>query len=171
MVLSNKPRLLQIADEHRGGLIYRGTDATQAVANIAVVVPAAGADGHHHLDEADAGFHEAAGHEAARAEVGGDWIVQTVQPAHGDRLARQIEQALGVQLHAGGKLVIPNAPFQLGFIGEELAAFFVEADQGIEIGLLNAGGERRGGMQIEYGRSARLNLRAPELSRQPAAFP
>ena len=79
--------LLQIADEHGGGLIYRGADATQALANIAVVVPATGADRHHHLDEADARFHEAAGHEAARAEVRGGWIVQTVQPAHGNRLA------------------------------------------------------------------------------------
>ena len=91
------------------------------------------ADRRRDLHVAHARFDEAAGHQAAHAEVGRRRIVEAVQAAGRPCFVREVEQLLGMELHAGGQLVALDAGLEFGIDRIELAAFFVEVGQQCEV--------------------------------------
>src|SRR5262249_61030982 len=108
------PALLRTLARRRRWPVPLRKDPSQTLPDVAVMIPAAPADRHHDLDEANAGLNEPACHQAARAEVGGRRVVRAVQAANARRLPGEVEQLLGVELHAGGQLIVADAGLELG---------------------------------------------------------
>ena len=158
--------LLEIHDESGGGLIDLETGCWQAGEDAAVMVPSlvAGEDG----DEADAALNEAAGDEAALAELFGGGFVDAVELPRGLALLHDVERLFGGGLHAGGELEALDARLQIGFAGAGVGVLAVEAVDEIEVAGLRLALQRHGRIEIENAGLFGPDDGALEHGRQPA---
>ena len=119
--------LFEIGEEGADGLIaFAGEaavvfDVIVGVPGLAVAVP--------ELDEADAAFEEAAGHEALAGEGAG-----AVEVADGLGFAVEIEGIGGLGLHAVGEFETADAGFELGVVMAAGEVVFVELAEEVELG-------------------------------------
>ena len=104
----------------------------------------------HDLDETDAGFDKAACHQALGAVFGGGRILQAVELLGCGGFGRKIQVLLGGKLHPRGQLVVADASFQVGGLGEAVGIFLVQATDQSQVIPVGAGGKFSGGSQIEH---------------------
>ena len=123
-----------------------GEGVVFVLGHVGVLVPSGvvGVVGVVDLDEADAGFGEAAGHEALAAEVVGGGFVDAVEFFGGGGFGVDVEGVGGVGLEAPGEFVGLDDGFDFLLLGGDLGALellLVEAAEEVELAVFGGGAE------------------------------
>ena len=138
--------LLEVFDEGVAGLVDVFALGGHAAVDVGVVIPVVVVD----LDEADATFDEAAGHEGAVGEGAGFSGVFAVEFEDVLGLLGQVGEFGHAGLHAEGHFVLLDAGVGLG-VGDFLVGDFVEGVDAVEGFAADGGGDAWGVVDVEDG--------------------
>ncbi len=164
-----KAALLEVFKQAGDGLVdgaAKGLVGLHVAVGIPTAVAAAGVTD---LHEADAVFDETAGHEELAAEVVCRFVADAVEILDVLGFLREVDDAGGAELHAGGELVGFDAGSDVGVEGVAITEVAIEEGEGLHLLVALDGGAAGGWFEVGNGDGAGLEGGGREAGTEVAA--